>query len=256
VLTADTARSQLGFSLVEVLVAILMGVIVIGATMAILTVALHQNVLLNDRVQSNQASRTTMTKVVNALHSACLAPGFTPVQEKSTGSKLIFVNAYSSIAAIPSASESVSEGAYRHELEYVSGSNGKLVDKAYPSTSVASWPEITFSGTASKTTVLGEHVSQVTTPVLTPVFQYYKYAEKSTVASENAAIGTLELVTPPAEGLKPTAAKEVASVLVSFNTKPRDNDTRSSRSVSLSNQVTFALSAPAAETPVLAAPCE
>jgi Tfp pilus assembly protein PilW len=253
VLTADTARSQLGFSLVEVLVAILMGVIVIGATMAILTVALHQNVLLNDRVQSNQASRTTMTKVVNALHSACLAPGFTPVQEKSTGSKLIFVNAYSSIAAIPSASESVSEGAYRHELEYVSGSNGKLVDKAYPSTSVASWPEITFSGTASKTTVLGEHVSQVGT---TPVFQYYKYAEKSTAASENAAIGTLELVTPPAEGLKPTAAKEVASVLVSFNTKPKDNDTRSSRSVSLSNQVTFALSAPAAETPVLAAPCE
>jgi type II secretory pathway pseudopilin PulG len=253
VLIADAARSESGFTLVEVLVAMVMGVIVIGATMAILTVALHQNVLLNDRVQANQASRTTMTKIVNALHSACLSPGFTPVQEKSTGSKLIFVNAYSSIAAIPSASESVSEGAYRHELEYVSAT-GKLVDKSYPSTSVASWPEIAFSGTASKTRVLGDHISQTGA---TPVFQYYKYAEKS-AESASTGLGTLAplLSKPATEEVNKTTAKEVASVLVSFNTKPKDNDTRTSRSVNLSSQVTFAFSAPAAETPVQGAPCE
>jgi hypothetical protein len=196
-----------------------------------------------------------MTKIVNALHSSCLAPGFTPVQEKSGASKLIFANSYSSIAAIPSASESVGEGVYKHEIEFTPGvnSNGKLVDKAYPSTSVASWPTITFSGVASKTTLLGEHISQTGE---TPVFQYYKYAEKSSAEAENTPVGTLEALKPPAEGFNAVSAKQVASVLVSFNTRPRDGDTRSNRSVNLSNQVTFAFSAPAAETPIAAAPCE
>jgi hypothetical protein len=255
VLIAEAARSERGITLVETLVAISMGVIVIGATMAILTISLHQSTMLTDRIQADQASRTTMTKVVNALHSSCLAPGFTPVQAESGASKLIFVNAYSSIAAIPSASESVGEGAYKHVTEYVAGANGKIIDKAYPSTSVASWPEITFSNVASKTTVLGEHISQTGA---TPVFQYYKYAERSSSESENAAVSTLEplLSKPATETLNATTAKQAASVLISFNTKPRNGDTRASRSVDLKNQVTFAFSAPSAETPIADSPCE
>jgi Tfp pilus assembly protein PilW len=254
-LIRDAARSELGFTLVELLVAMAMGVIVIGATMAILTVSLHQSSLLTDRVQADQTSRTTMTKIVDALHSSCLAPGFTPVQKESTASKLIFVNAYSSLAAIPTATENAGEGAYRHELEFVPGtnSNGKFVDKAYPSTSVSSWPEIAFSNTASKTTALGEHLTQAESGA---VFQYYRYAEKSSAASENTAVGTLEAVTPPAGGLSVASAKQIAAVLVSFNTRPKDNYTRTGRSINLSNQVTFAFSAPAAETPVTDSPCE
>lgn len=253
-LIADTARSESGFTLIEVLVAAVMGVVVIGATMAILTVALHQNILLTDKVQADQTARTTMTKIVNALHSSCLASGFTPVQEKSTASKLIFVNDYSSIAAIPSASESASEGAYKHEIEF-EPSKSRFVDKAYPSTSVASWPEITFSSTASKTTVLGERISPVTVKKRELTFQYYKYSVNSTTGSE-AALSTLTEVEPPSGGLTATTAKEIAAVQVSFATAPKSGDKRASRTITLSNQVTFAFSAPAAETPISDAPCE
>jgi Tfp pilus assembly protein PilW len=253
----DAGRSQLGFTFVETIVALLMGVIVIGATLAILTISLHQNTMLTDRVQADETSRTTMTKLVDALHSACLSPGFTPVQAESTATKLIFVNAYSSIAAIPSASESAGEGAYRHVVEFVAGANnnGKFVDKAYPSTSVASWPAITFSGTASKTTVIGEHVFL---PPSSAFFQYYKYAEKASLASENAPVGTLVpvLAKPTTEELSKVGAAQTAAVLVSFNTRPKNNDIRASRSVNTSSQVTFAFSAPNSETPIVDAPCE
>jgi Tfp pilus assembly protein PilW len=247
------ARSERGFTLIETLVAMVTGLVVTGALFAILEVSLHQNARITDKVQADQVSRNTMNKVVDALHSACLSPGFTPVQSGSTANKLIFQNAYSSKAAIPSASEgtaeSVAEGAYKHEME-LETSTGKLIDKAYPSTSISAWPTIVYSTTA-KTTVLGEHISQTGS---TPVFEYLRYKKASNSESENVPIGTLEAISPPTASA--TAAKEVAAIVVSFNTSPSDANTKLNRSVDLKSQVTFAFSAPGAETPVSDAPCE
>ena len=49
-------------------------------------------------------------------------------------------------------------------------------------------------------------------------------------------------------------AEPAASVLINFKASPTSNVT--SRAIELSNQVTFAFSAPAAESPVEGAPCE
>jgi Tfp pilus assembly protein PilW len=246
------ARSERGFTLIETLVAMVTGLIVTGALFAILEVSLHQNARITDKVQADQVSRSTMNKVVDALHSACLAPGFAPVQAGSTANKLIFDNAYSAKATIPNASEgtaeSVAEGVYKHEFEFIPASN-RLEDTAIPSTSTTSWPVIVFSGTPKKT-VLGEHISQTGA---TPVFQYLKYSTKSSSESANTAVSTLESVAAPITSI---TAPEVASVIVSFTASPSDANTKLNRSAELSSQVTFAFSAPGAETPISDAPCE
>jgi hypothetical protein len=129
------------------------------------------------------------------------------------------------------------------------------VDTAYPSTSVASWPEITFSSTASKTTVLGERISQTVFGGEKLTFRYYRYNTQATTGAE-APVSTLQEVKPPAGGLTTTGAKEIASVQVAFIAAPKNGDTRASRTITLSNLVTFAFSAPAAENPISDAPCD
>src|ERR1700676_4150352 len=92
-----------GFSLMETLVAMLSAVVITGALFVVLEVALHQTSRISDVAQATQLGRSAMTHVVDELHSACLAPQFTPVQEGSAENKLIFITAYGSQAELPSA---------------------------------------------------------------------------------------------------------------------------------------------------------
>src|SRR4029077_920224 len=247
------ARDEQGFTLIETLVAIVTGVIVTGALFAILEVSLHQSARVVDVVQATQLGRRAMTKMPRELHSACLAPKFTPIQEKSGPNELIFINAYSNKAIIPTASESPAEGAYEHKIKYESN---MLVDWAYPSTG-GSWPKFTFSKTASPTkgTRLGENISRsVTEGKEVPIFQYYNYATESS-SSSTTPLGTLNTVamTTP---LSEEKAAEAASVLINFRAASADNNSALNRSIDLSNQVTLAFSAPNSEAVIEAGPCE
>jgi Tfp pilus assembly protein PilW len=237
------ARDIRGFTLIETLVAILTGVVVTGALFAILEVSLSESSRLSDRVQADRLGRTAMTRLVDELHSACLAPGFAPVLAKSTATELWFVNAYSAAAVIP-----YSE-AHEHEILW-SKATETLTDYEYPSTA-GTWPNFTFSSTASPAG--GTRVaSNVTQTGSTPIFTYYKYATASS-SGETESRSTLTALTPPLT----TTAPEAASVLITFTAgSPPDGDTQPSRSVELSSQVTFAFSAPASETTIEDSPCE
>jgi hypothetical protein len=266
--TARRLRSESGFSLIEVMVAMVTGLIVVAALFAILEVSLHQASLITDKVQANQGARLTMNKVVDALHSACFAQGVTPIQEKSTGSDMIFWNAYSEKAEIPVATASPSDGVYKHELQ-LTGS--RLIDSYHPSESVTEWPtKIVFntSVVSTKTSVIGEQIQkgfeEVKSPVTgkveqksVPVFQYWEYSEKPSAANANAPVLTLTKI-PLAEGVGLTAAQaaEVAAVTVTFAHLPGDGNTAHNRSVVLSTPVTLAFGSPATENPIVDKPCE
>lgn len=254
------ARDDSGFTLIETLVAIVTGVIVTGALFAILEVALHQSARVVDVVQATQLSRTTMTRMVNELHSACIAPKFTPIEKGSTENELIFINGYSKESQIPLSSASATEGqlgAYLHKIKYESS---KLVDYTYPSTGGV-WPNFTFSGTASpaKGVRIGENISQSETPAKlpVPVFQYFKYATESSGGAETP-LGTISTTAQPGAkaGLSEAEAAQTASVLISYRTASANKDTRQNRSVDLSSQVTLAFSAPNSEATITAGPCE
>ena len=61
---------------------------------------------------------------------------------------------------------------------------------------------------------------------------------------------------PPAEGLSAASAETVASVMVSFRAAPPNGNETIHRTVDLSNQVTFAFSAPDPEETLKDAPCQ
>ena len=217
-----------GFGLVETLVAALMGVVLAGALGLILVVSLHQSARLSDVVEATQLGRTTMTHVVNELHSACIAPSFEPIQEKSKGNELLFVTAYGKEAQLA--------GAEMHKIVW-SGENGTLID--YFVASTGSWPEFAFGAFPAKGTTIGQHVYRA--EVLqggklekVPIFQYYKYGTEAT-SSTTTALSTLEALrkTPSETETTPLTAIEAestSSVLVSFKEAPFNNNTNLSRS--------------------------
>ena len=247
------ARDEHGFMLIEILIGLLSAVVVTGALFVILEVALHQTARIADVAQATQLGRTAMTNIVDKLHSVCLAPQFTPIEAGSTEKSLIFVGAYGKEAELSSA--------HREKIEWTGTSStpGNLIDYYYPSTG-GSWPNFTFAATATPVggTRIAEKVSQTETEAKAkvPIFQYYKYAPKASSAAENNPLGALEPVIPPAEGLSAASAETVASVIVSFRTAPPNGNETIHRTVDLSNQVTFAFSAPDPEETLKGAPCQ
>jgi prepilin-type N-terminal cleavage/methylation domain-containing protein len=260
-----------GFTLIELLVSMLVAFVVTGALFAILQVSLHQTALITDKVQANQMGRTAMTRIIDELHSSCIAPGFTPIQEGSTESQLIFKNAYSSEAVILNAKESSAKtpgtGVFEHEIVWNSTAH-TLTDFVYKSESgegeTAKFPELDYSTTthealhASPVTGirLASNVTQSEEGGKTqPIFAYEKYSLSTTGSSSStASVSTLTPITslPLSKG----EAEEAASVVVRFREAPFDGQTARDRAVDLSNQVTLAFSAPDAETPIHDQPCE
>jgi Tfp pilus assembly protein PilW len=241
--TQRLAGGEHGFTLIETLVAMISGVVVTGATFSILIVALHQTSRITDSVQATQLGRTTMTRVIDELHSACIARKFAPVQKGSSGTKLIFVNAYSKEAVITKTE------AYAHEIEW-SNATQKLTDIATQASS-GEWPKFIFASTPTKT-VLGEHIAEQGS---NPIFKYYEYGETYSSGSTEP-VSTLIEMAIPSSGMTATEAAQVAAVLVSFTTKPIDGQTALSRAAEFSNQYTFAFGAPSSESKIEDGPCQ
>jgi hypothetical protein len=243
------ARDERGFTLMETLVAMVTGLIVTGALFAILEVSLHQSARAVDVVQATQMGRITMTRLVQELRSACLSPGFTPVQEKSTGSELVFIGARSEAAAITSAEE--------HQIVWNKAA-GTLTDYTYKSTKGEA-PNFTFpklepaNASPPAGIRIGEKVSQTGTE---PIFQYYKYASATASSASEGLSALTPLGGSSTEALGATKAKEASSVVISFNAAPVDGNTKLGRSADFKSQVTFAFSAPDSESTIVAAPCE
>lgn len=265
-------RSERGFTLIEVLVAMVTGVIVTGALFAILEVSMRQSTRVSDVAQATQLGRTAMNHIVDELHSACISEKFAPVQESSGEAKagepkLVFITGYSEAAEVPSVG-TTTNGVREDEIIW-SESAQTLTDKTYLATAEPKSGVFTFSATPSpKNGVrLAEHVKQ--TEVVEggktkklPIFQYYEYGSTAT-SSATTGLSTLEPLhnekgelLKSGEKLGAGPAAEVASVLVNFTIAPVDNVATLGRAAELSSQNTFTFSAPNSENPLKTVPCE
>jgi hypothetical protein len=174
------SSDESGFTLIEMLVAILCAVIVIFALGAILTGVLRGTQRVFTRVNSTQHGRIGIANLENELHSTCIGAGQIPIQSDinptsstnaiwSNGSTLQFISYYGA-AATPT-------NPVWHDIVY-SNSNNTLTDTAYSVTGSA--PGFT-RGTAGTTTTLLTNVSQVVSNGTTlPIFQYFSFAPGST----------------------------------------------------------------------------
>lgn len=242
-----------GFTLVELLVAMVTGIVVIGALFTILEVSLAQSTKIANETYSDQIGRTALARIVDEMHDACIHSEFKPVEEESGKEKtgeavLTFVNTYSEAAA-PEPKE-----IYQHrivwKLESGSTKFGTLTE--YVSTfSHGTWPEYTEAGTETKM-LLASHIAQSESGgQKKPIFTYYRYGTEASLQR-----GTLTEIALSSGKLPEGAAKEVAAVEISFNAATTTAPSSLERSITLSNLTTFAFSAPNQELPIKDAPCQ
>ena len=162
------AREHDGFTLVELLVAMLAGSILMAALLTMIDVTMHQTTLQFSRVDATQQGRVAVEDLEAELHSSCVAPGETPIQAGSDGSNLIFVSQYGST----SAANAITPTPVKHVVAY-NAAAGTLTDSAYAVTG-GTGPNWTFSTTAQSVhLILGHVTQQASSP---PVFQYFSYS--------------------------------------------------------------------------------
>jgi Tfp pilus assembly protein PilW len=246
-----------GFTMIELMVSMVTGLVICFAAYAILTVATEQSAHLTDYTQATQQGRIAMAKIVDALHSACLAPGFAPVLTSSSATELRFINAYSEEAVIPKSQINEQRIVWNEKTE-------TLTDYTYPAAKEITWPKFEYASTASPASgvILAHNVTRTESGgKKIPIFQYYSYTDKS---SEGTTEGVNELSTEPIEKgatLTEKTAPTAASVLITFTAGPSDGTTyvgAPGKGVTdnLQTQVTLSFSVPVSSNEVVDAPCK
>jgi len=249
---ARRLRGERGFTLIEMLVALIAGTIVSGAMAAIVIVSVHFNSNLTDRVDANQQGRVAMEKIVQALNSACVASDVPPIYASgettgtstpSDGTHIFFVSSLTDAALInPNLYEIALTGGslVMYTFPYVSGS-------APSATNTTPWTFSSSPSPAGGFTLL-QHVAQTGT---TPVFQYFGYPTGSTSGS-----GTISVNENPGPGNATlTSGAAVSEVVISFSALPSDNNTATGRATDLTNTVVLRLTPASSATTAANAPC-
>jgi hypothetical protein len=250
---------------------------VLGALLGILEVGLHQSTRLNDVNAATLSGRSTLTRVVDELHSACISSKFAPVKKGSSETALVLVNGYGESASLPTpsatgATTKAFEGVRKDTIEWVEepklSKEGLLRDKVQIASGEANgegeypWGEESPKGGL----IIGERLSvsesKVGSPPETPpMFTYYAYASSAStnVNAESTTLTKIKLAS--GSSLNEAQAKTVAAVGLAFHALPGDKTSAiTSRlketGVDLSSLVTFAFSAPNSEATIKAGPCE
>lgn len=266
-------RDRSGFTLVETLVAMVTGLVVTGALFTILEVSARQSSHLSNSAAATAAGRSAMNRLVDALHSACIKQKFTPVKEKSSPTKLIFVSGYDQkpseetpgkkeASAAEPPSELTENDIYRDVVEYKAPEE-KLVDTRYTANGTTQTNgEYAWKSYASYTLTNVAEAEKSGKKV--PVFQYYPYNEAASTSAAVAAstLNEAKSLVSGSEELNAAKAAEVAGVAIAFRAAaPRKEYKLSENALKgtyaeFSTLTTFAFMAPNSEASIKAKPCE
>jgi prepilin-type N-terminal cleavage/methylation domain-containing protein len=212
-------RGQRGFTLVELLVGMAAGLVVASGLFTILDVTLRSTTQTFSRVDATQRARTTLEKIENVMHSACVENHVVPIRSGSTGSSVNFFSQYGNGVTLTPA---------YHTLSF-SSTTGSLVDTIYPAVETATLkaPNWQQGTPATSTTTLLDNVAQ---SGATPVFQYFSSGPSGQT-----------LVSPPIDETKSESITEVRMTLL---VKPGDGANLNENLVpdTVVNSVVFRLS--------------
>jgi hypothetical protein len=188
-----------GFTLVELIVGMFSTIVVLTAILALVRVSTTNQDRVAERVAANQKIRPVMTKIIDRLHSSCIAPDIAPVRAGSTGSSMIlWSKAGSSVQPIPD--------------QVTFTLRGSVLTESTQTANGGSIPNWTFGAATTRTLATGISAGQVgSPPAAVPVFRYYKYTGDTVDA------------TPLATPLSATDAARTAYVSVAFKAAPAAN---------------------------------
>lgn len=213
-------RRQDGYTLIELMVAIMISMIVILAAFSLLEFTSRDVSRITDRAQADQTGRVALENIMLRLHSACVAVTVNPIQSPSSATELRLISETSPLNAN---NEPVSALATVGLHRYVyNASAGTLTEYTTKSTGQNTAGEFTFneSETPVKRLLL-THISQtVKGGVTLPIFQYYRYYRQGDANPELGRIAQNLPVTPST----PAEAAKVAKVAVNFTLAPEAHE--------------------------------
>jgi prepilin-type N-terminal cleavage/methylation domain-containing protein len=213
-------RDERGYSLVELLVAMALGLIVSGIALSLLNFTTADVSRISDRVQANQAGRVTLEKIMLELHSACVAPTVNTILSKSEGSKIRFISETSPVNEHGEPVSSLST-VRLHEIIYKAGSGktqGTLTENSWASAGTN--PNFSFNEkeAATKRTLLtGIKETEISsTKEILPIFRYYRYYKEGDTKPAYGQLDPTSISSLKTE----TEAEEISKVTMSFTLAP------------------------------------
>jgi hypothetical protein len=186
--------SEKGITVVELLVAITAGLAVLMGSFAMLNGTLRGSARTQQRVDANQRGRPVMTRIMDELHSVCVAPNVAPIYPGSGDNSITFLHKTGSeVAPVP-------------DRRTISLASGTLSETASTSTQ-GTYPNYTFSGSTTRMLLTNVGPGQLNGATV-PLFRYYDYA--------SGGVSTTPLPTP----LSATNAAKTVVVEVTFSVAP------------------------------------
>lgn len=222
-------HDERGTTLTELMVGVAAGMTVMFAMTMVILSTLHGSTRVSARVEGTQQARIVTARIMEQLHSACIAPEVTPVKEKSSGTLLRFVHQTGAqVSPTPILSE-------------ISLSGSTLSQADYESTGGTS-PNWTFASTPYATRQLLTDVGP--TPPSSSIFSYYSYT--------NGTLSTTPLETP----LSAANAALAIQVRVALTMTPRGTAVPDDGApASIQNSASLRLTPPSFNEKVTALPC-
>lgn len=231
-------RDERGFTLVEVMVALAIGLVVSTATLAIVIVSVHLGSNYTDRVDANQQGRLAMERITQALNSSCVTPNQAPILAGSTANTVMF---YSGTSDAPGPAPNELTIA----LTATVGNPAPLTMTTQPLAGTA--PNWGATGSSSASTLALWAAPTVQNGVAEPVFSYYPYGSAGVVSTTAFTLGS--------SGLTAAQAAATAMVGISFQVLPTDAWSATGRAVDFSDSVVFRLTPPSSAPNASNLPC-
>jgi Prokaryotic N-terminal methylation motif len=245
-------RAAAGYTLIELVVAMAIGMVVLVGLLSIVVVTLHSSQRAFTTVDATRQARTAVAPIENELHSGCLGGSATPpIQAGSTASSLRFLSyTGGGLSPVP----------VWHELTF---SGTTLVDHTYQATPNPNYDgsgttAAYLRGTAGASTTLLTNVSQQvdSTGTAIDVFQYFKYEPEGTDANNDTYYvipdgsnmvpgGTTPLTADPlpsGSGLSMSDANSTVEVLLNLLVGPSSENLNSQQLPSVSTPITDSIS--------------
>jgi Tfp pilus assembly protein PilV len=225
------ADGEAGFTLVELLVTMIAGIVVLMATFGVLDLSMRQNARATDRVQTTQIGRSAMERLVQELHSSCAWATATPVQVGSGGNTLWFISQFSS-ATVPSPvlHKVTLNGTILSDTTYALSVPAGTTDTTGWLNNPANWTFANFN-TATATGYTNLITNVYPTGTNTGLFQYYQYV------NGQIAIDSTHLLTAP---LTAATAPTVGEVTIGMSVRPADGSTEADRAINLNDAAVVA----------------
>jgi len=226
---SNLRRDQRGTTLVELMVALMAGIVIISALSMVILTTLHSTSRVTARVHATQRARIVMVRLMEQLHSACVTPEIAPIQEGSTGTSLRFIH-QTGAAVQPTPLYSVVS---------LSGDTLYQQDYAVSGTPPAWGQGAAIGGPRTLLTDVGP------TPPSSSIFSYHRYTG-----------GTISQTpqTVPLAGVDPSLTVEVRAALTAAPESTPVKDAGAAASVQ--NSATLRLTPPSYNEGSPARPCQ